>query len=437
MSAPLARESVEAPVHVSAQPATSAGYRAYALGLLVVVYIFNFIDRQILSIVAPLIQKEFTFSDAALGLLTGPAFAVFYTFVGIPIARWADVGVRRSIIALALLVWSGMTALTGYAQSFVHLALARVGVGVGEAGCSPPAHSMISDLFPVNWRGTALSIYSLGIPIGGALGSAIGGWLGQAYGWRTAFLAVGIPGVVLALLVRLTLREPARAAAPVQREGVFEVFGFMLRLPAFRHMSAGAALHAFYGYGAAAFVPVFLIRVHEMSLVEVGAWLGLIALTTGTLGTFLGGAIADRLSGADARWYMRVPAIASLIGVPFTFMFYLWPDPRTAILLSIPAAVLGPFYLGPTFAMTQSLVKPHMRAVGSSILLFIINLIGLGAGPYFVGLLSDWLKPGFGVDAIRYALLGTVSLGAAWSAVHYLLAARTLRQDLQAKDAVG
>jgi MFS family permease len=435
MSAPLAQPSVQAATPAPAEPSTSASYRAYALGLLVVVYVFNFIDRQILSVVAPLIQKEFAFSDAMLGLLTGPAFALFYTFVGIPIASWADVGVRRSIIALALLVWSGMTALTGYAQNVVHLALARVGVGVGEAGCSPPAHSMISDLFPVNWRGTALSIYSLGIPIGGALGSAAGGWLGQTYGWRTAFLAVGIPGVLLALIVRLTLREPARTAAPAQRESVRQVLGFMLKLRSFLNMSAGAALHAFYGYGAAGFIPVFLIRVHGMSVAEVGAWMGAIALFTGTIGTFLGGAISDRLSGKDARWYMRVPAIASLVGVPFSFAFYLWPDARTAILLSIPGAILGPFYLGPTFAMTQSLVKPHMRAVASSILLFIINLVGLGLGPLFVGLLSVWLRPLYGDDSIRHALLWTVTAGATLSAGFYLLAGRTLREDLRVKDA--
>jgi len=436
MSTPLTRERVEGTALAPAEePGFTARYRAYALGLLVVVYIFNFIDRQILSVVAPLIQKEFAFNDAWLGALTGPAFALFYTFVGIPIARWADVGVRRSIIALALLVWSGMTALTGYAQSFTHLALARVGVGVGEAGCSPPAHSLISDMFPINWRGTALSIYSLGIPIGGALGSALGGWLGQAYGWRMAFVVVGIPGVLLALIVRFTLREPPRTGtAPATRDSVWQVLGFMLRMPSFGYMSAGAALHAFYGYGAASFIPVFLIRVHGMSLAEVGAWLGLIALTTGTLGTFLGGFISDRLAGRDARWYMGVPAVASLIGVPFTFLFYLWPDARTAILLSIPAAVLGPFYLGPTFAMTQSLVKPHMRAVASSILLFIINLVGLGLGPLFVGLLSDWLKPTYDTDAVRYALLWTVTAGATLSAVFYLLASRTLRQDLLRKE---
>jgi len=398
-----------------------------------VVYVLNFVDRQILTILAKPIADELQFSDTQLGLLTGPAFALFYTFAGIPIARWADVGVRRSIISLALLIWSGMTALTAGAANLTQLALARIGVGVGEAGCSPPAHSLISDMFPVERRATALSIYSLGIPIGGALGSLAGGWLGQLYGWRVAFLAVGLPGVLLALVVRLTLREPPRAVVH-KRDSVREVFSFMLRRRAFVHMSAGAALHAFYGYGAASFIPVFLMRVHGFELGPLGTWLAAIGLTTGVLGTYLGGAISDRLAASEVRWYMRVPAIASLIGIPFTFLFYLWPEGRTALLLSIPGALLGPIYLGPTFAMTQSLVRPDMRALASAILLFIINLIGLGMGPWFVGMLSDALKPSYGVDSIRYALLGTVVVGAAWSAVHYLLAARTLAEDLRAKD---
>ena len=416
-------------------PAFTQAYRAYALGLLVVVYVLNFVDRQILTILAKPIADELQFSDTQLGLLTGPAFALFYTFAGIPIARWADVGVRRSIIALALLIWSGMTALTAGASSLTQLALARVGVGVGEAGCSPPAHSLISDLFPLERRATALAIYSLGIPIGASLGSLIGGWLGQLYGWRVAFLAVGVPGVLLALIVRFTLREPPRAATLRKRDSVREVFAFMLRRRAFVHMSIGASLHAFYGYGAASFIPVFLIRVHGFALGELGTWLAAIGLTTGVLGTYLGGAVSDRLASAGARWYMRVPAFASIIGLPFAFLFYLWPEGRTAILLSIPGALLGPIYLGPTFAMTQSLVRPDMRALASAILLFIINLIGLGLGPWFVGMLSDALKPTYGVDAIRYALLGTVVVGAAWSSVHYLLASRTLEADLRAKDA--
>jgi len=412
----------------------SSGYRAYALGLLVVVYVLNFIDRQILTILAKPIADELQFSDSQLGLLTGPAFALFYTFAGIPIARWADVGVRRSIIALALLIWSGMTALTSLAGSLGQLALARIGVGVGEAGCSPPAHSLISDLFPIERRATALAIYSLGIPIGGALGSLLGGWLGELYGWRIAFLAVGLPGVLLAAVVRLTLREPKRAVVH-GRESVREVFSFMLRRRAFVHMSIGAALHAFYGYGAGAFVPVFLMRVHGLALGELGTWLAAIGLTTGVLGTYLGGAVSDRLASLEVRWYMRVPAIASVLAVPFSLLFYLWPDGRTALLLSIPGSLLGPIYLGPTFAMTQTLVRPQMRALASAILLFIINLIGLGLGPFFVGVLSDALKPSYGIDSVRYALLGTVVVGALWSSLHYMLAARTLAEDLRAKDA--
>jgi predicted MFS family arabinose efflux permease len=425
----------------AARPALlSDGYRRYALGLLLVVYVLNFVDRQILSILAEDIRKEIELTDTALGLLAGIAFALFYTFAGIPIARWADTGSRRTIIALAVFVWSGMTALTGLASSFGQLVAARVGVGVGEAGCSPPAHSLISDMFPPSRRATALAVYSLGIPIGGAFGSLLGGWIGQNYGWRIAFMAVGLPGLALALLVRATLSEPPRGGSDAlqqvatgAREPVGEVLRFMMRLPSFVHMAFGASLHAFYGYGAAFFIPVFLIRVHHLNKLEIGQWLFWIGLTTGVLGIFLGGAISDRLSAHDARWYMRVPAIASVIGIPFAFMFYLWPDPRTAILLSVPGALLGGVYLGPTFAMTQTLVRPSMRALASAILLFIINLIGLGLGPTVVGFLSERLKPTYGDESVRYALLWVVVIGAAWATLHYLLAARTLRRDLEAK----
>ena len=427
---------------MSTPAAFSDGYRRYALVLLLLVYIMNFVDRQILSILAEDIKREIDLSDTALGFLSGIAFALFYTFAGLPIARWADTGSRRTIIALALFVWSGMTAVTGIAQTFGQLVAARVGVGVGEAGASPPSHSLISDLYPPERRATALAIYSLGIPIGGALGAILGGWLGQKYGWRMAFMAVGVPGAILSLIVRLTLREPPRGRFDAPRgatsqatESAREVLRFMMRLPSFVHMAFGASLHAFYGYGAAYFVPVFLIRVHHMNKLEVGSWLGLIALTTGVIGISLGGAISDRLAKRDARWYMRVPAIASTVAIPFAVIFYLWPDPRTAILLSVPGTLLGGVYLGPTFAMTQTLVKPHMRALASAILLFIINLIGLGGGPLAVGIVSDFLKPTYGDESVRYALLWIVTLGAAWATLHYLLAARTLERDLEAKHA--
>jgi predicted MFS family arabinose efflux permease len=422
------------PAPSDAAATTTSAYRAYALGLLVTVYVFNFIDRQILTILAGPIQAELKFSDTELGFLTGPVFALFYTSAGIPIARWADVGVRRSIVALALFVWSGMTALSALAQSLTHIALARLGVGIGEAGGSPPAHSLISDLFPPERRASALAIYALGVPVGGALGTLLGGWLGQLFGWRTAFLAVGLPGIVLALLVRVTLREPPRTHTP-NRESARASLAFVLRRRAFVHMASGAALLAFAGYGTAAFTPIFLDRVHRLELSTIATWLGAIALFAGGLGTYLGGAVSDRLGRADVRWYLRLPALASLLSIPFSCAFYLWPDGREALLLSIGSSVLGIMYLGPTFAMTQSLVRPDARALAAAILLFIINAVGLGLGPWFVGALSDALEPRYGAEAIRWASLVTTVAATFWASAHYALGARTLREDLAARDA--
>ncbi len=423
------------------QPEITPGYANYALGLLLGVYIFNFIDRQILSILIEEIKEEIQLSDSQLGFLGGIAFALFYTFAGIPIARWADRGSRRTIIALSVLVWSLFTAFTGTARNFSMILLARVGVGVGEAGCSPPAHSLISDFFPPERRGTALSIYSLGIPIGASLGTLIGAWVGQAFGWRMAFVAVGVPGVALALLVRMTLREPERGrseatAPPVETEGesLGEVLRFMAGLRSFWHLSFAGALHAFVGYGAAYFVPSFFARVHGMGLAERGSWLAAIGLVA-VVGTYLGGWLGDRLAPKDVRWYLWVPGIATIAGVPIALGYYLSPDPYLALLLfGIPAGIAGPMYLGPTFAMTQTLVKPHMRAMASAILLFILNLIGLGIGPWFVGYVSDALAPQYGDEALRWALVSIVSIGNLWAALHYVLAARTLKSDLTAKD---
>jgi MFS family permease len=412
----------------------SDSYRRYALSLLLVVYVFNFIDRQILNILAEAIRVDLGLSDTALGFLGGIAFAVFYTFAGIPIARWADRGSRRSIIALGLLVWSGMTAVSGLARSFTQLALARVGVGLGEAACTPPAHSLLSDLYPPERRGTAFSIYALGIPIGSAIGTFAGGWIKEMFDWRTAFFVVGLPGIALAAVVRLTLREPPRPVralgASASRDTIVAVLRYMQRLASFRHMSLAAALHAFYGYGAAFFLPVFMIRVHGFSEGELSTWLALIALFGGGLGTFLGGFVCDRLAPRDQRYYVWVPAISTAVGIPFAAALYLSADRYVALGYAVPAALLGAMYLGPTFAISQGLARPHMRALVSAILLFIINLVGLGLGPQVVGVVSDLLKPELGVESVRYALLSVVVAGAGWSTLHYALAARTLRADL-------
>jgi len=418
----------------------SGRYTRYALGLLLVVYIFNFIDRSILSILLESIKKEFQLSDTQLGLLSGPAFAIFYTFVGLPIARWSDRGKRTSIIAVAVVVWSAMTALTGFAQSFLHLLLARIGVGVGEAGCSPPAHSLLSDYFPASRRATVLAIYSLGIPLGGGIGFLAGGWLDEFFDWRTAFIVVGAPGVLLALIVKLTLKEPRRGqfdeptlVQPPQ-QSILQVLKFMNGLKSFRHLALAAALHAFYGYGAGAFIAAFFRRSHDMEPGELGTWFGIIAFTAGSAGTFLGGFLGDRLATRDQRWYMWLPAVATAAYIPFAILLYLASNPYVGLVLFFPGSILGGMYLGPTFAMTQSLVPASMRATAAAILLFAINIIGLGLGPQGVGILSDLLSSTFGNESLRYALLITVVSFAAWSIFHYILAARTLREDLLVKD---
>jgi predicted MFS family arabinose efflux permease len=416
----------------------SPRYSNYVLSLLFVVYLFNFIDRQILGILLEPIKEELQVSDTAMGFLTGVAFALFYTFAGIPIARWADVGTRRTIISLGLLVWSAMTALSGLARGFPHLALARMGVGVGEAAATPPAHSLISDYFPPERRATALGIYTMGGYLGILFGLLLGGWINEFFGWRMAFLAVGLPGVLLAVIVRLTLREPPRGHSeglmnPGGRESTREVLRFLWGLRSFRHLSMAAALYALAAYGFYAWAPTFLIRVHDMGTGEAATWLGLSIGLGGAAGAYLGGRISDGLGASDVRWFMRIPALGAIAAIPFYVLFLFWPDKIIALIFFIPTAVLSAFHSGPTFSMTQGLAKLHMRAMASAILLFIINLIGLGLGPQTVGILNDLLAGMYGKEAIRYSLL-IISVTNVWAIGHSLLAARTLREDLQAKE---
>jgi predicted MFS family arabinose efflux permease len=414
----------------------AAGSPRYVLGLLFVVYVFNFVDRQILSILLEPIKRDLGVSDTAMGFLTGWAFAVFYTFAGIPIARYADTGVRRSVIAAGAALWSAMTALSGLAQSFTQLALARIGVGVGEAACSPPAHSLLSDYFPPERRATALAIYASGIHFGTAFGYLAGGWINEAFGWRAAFFVVGLPGLLIALLVRATIREPVRGASEglavhAEAPPAREVIAFLWSRRSFRHLSLASALTAFAAYGVAIWTPAFLARVHGMQSAEIGLWLGLIAGIAGATGAYLGGLAVDRLRTRDPRYGVWLPAGAALLGLPSVLALLFWPDPHTALLLSIPSTLLGAVWLGPVFMLTQNLVRIRMRAVASAILLFVINLIGLGLGPQTVGLLNDLLAPRFGSAAIRFSLAGVVLVMSAWAALHFVLAARTLRSDLE------
>ena len=413
----------------------SPATRNYALGVLVVVYTFNFIDRQILSILLEPIKLELGLSDTALGLLTGFAFALFYATLGIPIARYADKNNRRNLIALALAIWSGMTALSGLAQNFWQLLAARIGVGVGEAGCSPPAHSMIADYFPAENRATALGIYSLGIPVGILFGFLAGGWLNEFFGWRVAFFVVGIPGLILAVLVRLTLAEPTRGMAEGridsgEQPGVMETFRFMWRKKSFRHLAFGGALTAFVGYGLVTWVPSFLVRSHGMETGEIGTWLGLILGIPGGIGIAAGGWMADKLGSRDTRWYLWVVSVALLIGAPFAFGVYLSDSALAALLFLIVPVALGNFYQATTFSQTQGLATLRMRAVAAAVLLFIINIIGLGAGPQAVGILSDLLSKSYGQDSLRYSLL-IFSFFNIWSAYHFYVAGKYLGNELE------
>ena len=416
-------------------PYTSMSARYYAVGLLTVVYTFNFIDRQLLSILQESIKADLLLSDQQLGLLTGIAFAMFYVTAGIPIARWADRGNRRNIVALAIGVWSFMTAISGLVQNYVQLLLARMGVGVGEAGGSPPAHSIISDIFPPERRASALAFYSMGVNIGILFGFLAGGWLNEIFDWRTAFFVVGAPGLIIALIVRYTLREPIRGLSEqrqveTQTVPFTNVLNLLMSRPAFKHMAFGAALNAFAGYSTSSWTASFMIRSHGMSTGELGTWLAMIMGFGGAVGVFAGGVIAERLARKDVRWYMWLPALTGLICVPFMVANYMVAGAYTALIVSIIPGILFNVYLGNTLAMTHGLVGLRMRALASAILFFILNLIGLGLGPWVIGLLSDLLAPTLGQESLRHAMLYLLPAMMTWSVIHFYLASRTLKEDL-------
>ena len=408
----------------------------YALGLLTVVYAFNFIDRQLLAILQESIKADLNLSDSQLGLLTGFAFAVFYVTAGIPIARWADNANRRNIVAGSLFIWSFMTAVSGMVQNYIQLVLARIGVGIGEAGGSPPSHSIISDIFPPNRRATALGFYSTGVSFGILFGFLFGGWLNEYFGWRTAFLVVGIPGVFLAGVLMLTLREPTRGLVE-QRTATSEsvplktVMKTLWDSRTFRHLSLAASLNAFSGYSTASWTASFMIRSHDMSTGELGTWLAIIIGLCGAIGVFFGGMAADRLSPRDKRWYMWLPAISGFIAVPFMVAVYLADSPYLALGMMLIPGLLHQVYLGNTLATTHNIVGLKMRATSSAILFFIINMIGLGCGPFLIGVVSDQLSDVHGADSLRLAMLYLLPVVMFWSSCHFYFASRHLRKDLE------
>jgi predicted MFS family arabinose efflux permease len=406
----------------------------YALAMLTVAYAFNFIDRQILVIIQESIKLEMGLSDAQLGLLSGFSFALVYIIAGIPIAYWADRGNRRNIISLAVGVWSGMTAVSGFATNYLQLMLARVGVGIGEAGGSPPAHSMISDYYAPNQRGTAMGIYSAGLHGGIFVGFLLGGFINEWLGWRAAFMVVGLPGVAFAVLFRLTVTEPPRGRWESQeaadyRPSLRETLQLLIRYRSFWYLATAAGLTAFIGYGTGNFAPSFLMRSHGLSVSEVGVLMAFAGGGSGLVGTLLGGVLADRLAKRDPRWYLWLPVFAGCVGLPLAFPYLLMDDLRVVVVLLFVVNMMINTYLGPCLAISHTLVPPRMRALTSAVLFFVLNLIGLGMGPLATGMLSDYFSKTHGDDGLRYAMLVVVLIGST-GVLFFILAARRLPHDL-------
>ena len=409
--------------------------RNVVLAMLLVVYIFNFVDRQILSILAAPIQADLQLDDSEMGLLGGLAFALLYSTMAVPLAALADRTSRSWVIAVSLAAWSGFTALCGVAQNFWHIFLARLGVGIGEAGGVAPSYALIGDYFPSEKRATALSVYSLGIPIGSGLGVLMGGYIAATVDWRAAFFAVGLAGIAIVPIFKLLVRDKAKPKVAADNPGPMpespslrETAALLARKKSFWFLSFGAASSSMLGYGIAFWLPSLLIRSFSFDLVEASRFFGAVLLLGGVIGVLAGGLLADRLGGRDRAFFAWVPGIAFFLGAPLFAAGISSDDWKLAFLLFLLPQALAYIWLGPVLSAVQHLVVPAARSTASALFLLINNLIGLGGGIYALGALSDVLAPIYGDEALRYSMLyGLLLYGLA--ALLMALAGPALRKD--------
>ncbi|MEL6781409.1 MAG: MFS transporter [Pseudomonadota bacterium] len=471
------------------------GYRAYVLSALLLVYVFNFVDRTIINILTEPIKASFGLEDWQMGLLGGPAFAFLYTFLGIPIARFAERYHRVWIIAVSVALWSLMTALCGFAGSFLVLFLFRVGVSIGEAGCTPPAQSLIADYFRPTSRATAVSIYALGVPLGGMFAAVFGGFIAgnldgpqvavlldnwgwtwalnavdwnTVEGWRVAFVLVGVPGVLVAILVKMTIEEPPRGYTdPASLQGQAKVgFGkalsILLKKPAYVHVVLGATIASFVGYGVGQFTTSFLIRTHGLDIQTAALLFGVILGVMAAIGVFSSGWLSDKLAQRHPNALSWLPALGMGASVPLYWVGYTLDSLWLAMPPLMIAAMIHYFYLGPMYAVAGGVVDSRMRATSVALTLFVVNLLGYGLGPPIIGALSTALKSMFisGADlnltldlckaavglspeqasactsadarGLQWSIV-IFCCGYGWAAIHYLLAGRTLQRDMVAK----
>lgn len=407
----------------------------YILAVFFLVAAFNFIDRQILTILLEPIKTELGVSDTWMGFLTGFAFAVFYVVAAIPIARLADRHNRRNIIAICVAVWSSMTVLTGFANSFVQLALTRIGVAVGEAGAQPSTTAIVADIFPLNKRATALAIVSSGAVVGILFGLFLGGLLNDLLGWRMAFIVVGIPGLIVALLVYFTVPEPVRGQADgalvePSRHSFRQVLSYIIAKRTLVLLTIGVSFHALSSYAFMAWLPTFMIRTYEMTTTQVGLWLGL-SLSAGLfMGNLSASVLADKMGTKDIRWYVWIPGYGNILTFPLAVLLLYVGTPFWTLIAIMPFTFMTSTWASPTMALFQAILPANMRASGNALLGFFQNLVGIGIGPLIVGILNDALNPTFGIDAIKYSLT-IVSIGFVGSAVFYILSGYPLQSEYE------
>ena len=418
----------------AAEPARHGrGVAYYVLAVLFVTYAASFVDRSILGILLPQIKHDLALADWQLGFIGGVAFALFYVVFGLPLARWSDRGHRVTIIALSLLIWSVMTALCGLATGFYTLMFARIGVAIGEAGSSPASQSLIGKLFRPADRPAALGIFWAAAPTGSVIALVLGGLLAEAFGWRGAFIMVGLPGLVLSLLVKLTIREPAPSVqngVVIQAASTFEAIKVLASRPTFRHLSVACGLSALVSYGIGLWGPSFLARSYHLSLAQVGFYMAILGAITGTGGMIAGGFLARFNAKRDQRFVMWAPALGMATGAVLACISLTTHNLAIYFLASALQGAGASLWPGPSYATVQQLVDERMRAQSIAVALLVVTLIGLGIGPLAVGALSDVFHKLFGEEALRYAMLFTSVAFDAWAAVHFYLAGRHIIADL-------
>jgi MFS transporter, Spinster family, sphingosine-1-phosphate transporter len=409
-------------------------YRNYLLTVLVLVLASNMVDRLTIGLLLQDIKRDLTLSDTQLGLLTGIAFALFYSLMGIPIARWADRGNRVTIISVTAALWSLAVAMCGLAGNFTHLLLIRIGVAVGEAGCIAPAHSLIADYFSREERPRAVARYMLGGPVSVFVGYFLAGWLNEFYGWRITFMVIGAPGLVLALMVRMTLKEPRIEAQAISISAQPKYKEALLTLTTnttFYHLLLSFAVMSFFGYGMAKWQPSFFVRSYGLNTGELGTWFAVIWGLGAIVGTYVGGEWACRFATHNEARQLRIMVAITVVATALSALTYVAPNEHVAFALMGFAAVGSTATAGPLFAMIQSLVSPRLRATAIAVLYLFANLIGMGLGPLAAGALSDAFRPTFGEDSLRYALLALCP-GYLWGSWHLLRASKTVMRDINA-----